>query len=120
MKLSEAIRLGAMMKPKGDGHFEQAGRTCALGAAMDAVGLLDAASDIALNIRDVYGKHFPVLRSLVRHPDSRMGVVQWRLDAVIVDLNDDCGWTREQIADWVEQIECQHEAAKPKTAEVSA
>jgi len=42
MRLSDAIRLGAMLKPQAYGGFHFEGRTCAMGAALDACGRLDA------------------------------------------------------------------------------
>lgn len=38
MRLSEAIRLGAMLKPQGFGSYFRHGATCAMGAAIEAVG----------------------------------------------------------------------------------
>jgi hypothetical protein len=41
MRFSEAIRLGAMMKPQYFGHYSNVDqtKTCALGAAADGAGL---------------------------------------------------------------------------------
>lgn len=39
MKLSEAIRLGSMLKPQGRGHLLFEDKTCALGAACEADGV---------------------------------------------------------------------------------
>src|ERR1041385_9092846 len=42
LRLSEAIRLGAMLRPQGrDAFVDEQHRTCALGAAIDAIGQLD-------------------------------------------------------------------------------
>jgi len=38
MRLSEAIRLGAMIRPKARGRFLHNGASCAQGAALEAVG----------------------------------------------------------------------------------
>jgi hypothetical protein len=91
MKLSEAIRLGAMMKPKGERFLEHEGKTCALGAACDAVGISTSAQN------DVYGElkaRWPMLN------DHKIVVAIW-------DWNDISLLTREEIADWVETIENQ-------------
>ena len=39
MRLSEAIRLGAMIRPKPRGRFSHNGASCAQGAALEAQGL---------------------------------------------------------------------------------
>lgn len=96
MKLSEAIRRGALLKPQGHGDFFYNGKTCALGAALDAAGRLhdfDVSTIATL---------WPVEQTKTAHP------VTGRLDILgfnITSLNDVFGWTREQIADWVETIE---------------
>lgn len=106
MKLSEAIRLGAMLKPQGRGRFvNKNGQTCAFGAALDAVGRLEC-----------YGAHpaglwpWITTTAVVLSPTalvaSRVSVF-W----AIVTLNDGARWTREQIADWVATIEPADSAA---------
>ena len=100
MKLSEAIRLGAMLKPQGTGSTF-GDKTCALGAALEAVGCTDKNSGW-FPVYDI----FPIARVSVQRPidGERMllGTACW-------STNDKYGWTREQIADWVETIEAQHE-----------
>lgn len=114
MKLSTAIRLGAMLKPQAFGvYFNDIG-TCAIGAALDACGALDTNSCVSesacrwpifrLRIQDlpfpVYSKDSPSLPAYVGGPASA-----WSLGAVIAELNDAHRWTREAIADWVETVE---------------
>jgi hypothetical protein len=115
MKLSEAIRLGAMLKPQGFGGNTtgpMATVTCALGAAYEAAEV--AHCWIALSRR------FPILMR-----------IEWlvcpacdeRVETPIPHLNDDHRWTREQIADWVATIEAQHEPTPephPVSVEVEA
>ena len=107
MKLSEAIRLGAMLKPQGSGRFYQNGRTCALGAALDAIGRLDTSRE--WSEYDLAEKSFPALCAVATPPDwdGYSDPPLWR---AIEWLNDCEHWTREQIADWVATIEAQHEA----------
>lgn len=107
MKLSEAIRLGAMLRPQTYAHFSTTAGTCALGAAGEAVGL---------NLKESFGydpyvsllAEWPILRDPVTlpkrptHPESVM-----ILDDAITYLNDWQRWTREAIADWVQTIEPQ-------------
>lgn len=106
MKLSEAIRLGAMLKPQAFGLCYSDGRTCAMGAAWDAIGKLHVtASDPSIDFGDSYwavaGVSCPVCG---RASGSGMAVAH---------LNDDHRWTREQIADWVETIERAQEPPVP-------
>lgn len=95
MRLSEAIRLGAMLKPQGFGVLRDAsGATCALGAALDAIGHGE-------NYTAAYIE-FPICRASLIHPvrgGASIGMY------VLMTLNDDHRWTREQIADWVQTIE---------------
>jgi hypothetical protein len=107
MKLSEAIRLGAILDPKGMGPMaahDGAERTCALGAARKAVG---------------FAHHWGRLKEVWPILDLRVTIPRgsfWKgqhcplMDA-IYKLNDDalCEWTRERIAEWVATIEAQQE-----------
>ena len=113
MRLSEAIRLGALLKPQAfeklfDGHG-----TCAIGSAMDACG--DALSAYFCNaIQDeIIHQRWPVLgQAGVRCPACWAGqyVEHGSSDNVlcnITTLNDRHYWTREQIAEWVATLEPQ-------------
>ncbi len=89
LRLSEAMRLGAMLKPQGFEILRDAlGRTCALGAAGEAVG--------HLHLRAIY----PILDLPATCPVH--GFRGFRLIDAIVSLNDVHCWTRERIADWIE------------------
>jgi len=95
MKLSEAIRIGAKMHPQGfdryisvDDHGQLV--TCALGAAAQARGILDV-GDLC--------SAFPILNQLAS-PHSGLTVFRH-----IQRLNDFKHWTRERIADCVEERE---------------
>lgn len=104
--LSEAIRLGAMQHRQARGtyydHVDH--RTCALGAALDAIGQLDA---IGFDALQQLQAAFPILRDTVTlpviAPDPR--IARYDLASAIIALNDQCLWTREAIADWVETLE---------------
>ena len=89
MWLSEAIRLGALWGPQIRGTYVSAqGGSCALGAAIQALGLQPQYGYAELR------RTFPTLRqSLVEAMAQR---------------NDYLGWTREQIADWLvqSQLDC--------------
>jgi len=118
MRLSEAIRLGAAMKGQVRGVFYSIQHgvpaTCAWGAAFDAVGKLE-------EINSYLG---PIIYSVTF--DKAVNDMGWKETAkaetfcpacarqqnrtgsilsLIVHLNDCHRWTREAIANWVEQQE---------------
>jgi hypothetical protein len=115
MKLSEAIRLGAMMHPQGRMVLFDGVRTCALGAALAAVGKLDrdaVIADIFLSWPWLHGMTFGEL--LVKPQCLCFG--DWAtVGDMIMMLNDAVGWTRERIADWVETVERQMEDREART-----
>ncbi len=105
MKLSLAIRLGAMMLPKSDSYLEgfPPAACCAVGGAALAVGYRQG-KDGTLHI--FASDRWPILKTIVRHPiEKRDGP----LENIINGLNySHCfGWTRERIADWIATIEPQ-------------
>lgn len=95
MRLSEAIRLGAMMKPQAFGDLWKGGGSCALGAAYDALGWRDRVCCIDGPLMDFYGR-------VISCPacGTRSGVT-----GIMTHLNDNHHWTREAIADWVATVE---------------
>lgn len=106
MRLSEAIRLGAMLKPQTTMNYfdERLGATCALGAALDAVGMLTLGPS-------QLGTVFPIIDTIAKSPrDNRNRYVY----ECIWDMNDVMGLTREHIADWVETIERAQEQQQPE------
>lgn len=110
MRLSEAIRLGAMLGPQNFGTYSDGDATCAIGAARSAGG-----DDMMLSFFQI--EH---------HLDSRcpecgdIAASSWcdgkrvRVN-VIPHLNDHHRWTRERIADWVETLEAAQPQAQPQT-----
>ena len=96
MKLSEAISLGAMLSAQTFGTIRDAeGRSCALGAAMGAIGQGNC-------------KEWNWAGRKVNCPDC--GVLASVFN-VIPHLNDSHRWPRQQIAEWVSTIEPQDEAS---------
>ena len=96
MKLSEAIRLGAMVGPQvTDGRTYDGDGSCALGAAMIATGHRGECYALVLD-------YFTLSQSLVEQPVTRE---QMMALSAVRELNDRHRWTREQIADWVDTIE---------------
>ena len=114
MRLSEAIRLGAMISPQTRGHFFKRAvadkvsviATCALGAAALAVG-----GPVFNFARPVYST-WPILGVVVPEAELPSGIAaagrELRLADVIVLLNDRRAWTRTEIADWVDEFEARH------------
>lgn len=115
MRLSEAIRLGATMKPQRFDGFDLDDSSCALRAAADATGVRDVYSySSGRNILN-YGqlrRLYPVMCTEGRCPAcDRTGDLGW----ISHHLNDNHRWTRERIADFVELHEPlpQPEATEP-------
>jgi hypothetical protein len=115
MRLSEAIRLGAMLKRKGRGPkslYSTARGACALGAALNACSVPDTE-----RIWESFPARWPILRTKVDMPVCRRHWVvmaqgpRLPLYEAIWIINDNSNWTREQIAGWVESIECEMESA---------
>lgn len=112
MKLSEAIKLGAMLKPQNHGgQMIRDGHTCALAAALDAIGKLRLRETQA--DYDALYSEFPILKKTATCPVRDWCVFDAStsdLLSQIYHLNDGHKWTREAIADWVEGIERELEA----------
>lgn len=106
---SEAIRAGIPLSPQGRGALKLYGRTCALGAGLEAMGVLPtdkhySFDDISLEFYTEFLKLYPYTVDRVQCPVNPCcgKEILWLL---IVDLNDHHQWTREQIANFVEQHE---------------
>jgi hypothetical protein len=99
MKLSEAIRLGAMMKPQCFHRLydEITGGSCAFGAALDAVGGKYAEIPIEWFSSGAFHAVCPECDNTQRS-DRYAG-------NTIAHLNDEHWWSRERIADWVHTLE---------------
>lgn len=91
MMLSEAIRLGAMMHPQGKYALARDGRTCALGAALAAIGKLPD------------GELIGEVDLFLAYQTNVVGIlgIQAGLVSAIIMRNDVSDQTREQIADWL-------------------
>ena len=91
LKLSDAIRIGAKLRPQCHGGFSRDGGTCALGAAAEALGF---------DFRD-WGLRGPSMYEVLeRLPALRSA----RLRGKISQWNDYEKLTREQIADRLEAM----------------
>lgn len=105
MKLSEAIRLGAMLLPQGFGFTSMAvDASCGLIAACDALGLQHSNAGVT-ELNEMFpwmGRTQPGC-PLCRNFDG------FSIGGLVAHLNDSHGWTRERIADWVETIEARQD-----------
>jgi len=109
MKLSEAIRLGAMATPKADGVFfdRRTEATCAQGAALLAIGKLDRKP--RHNHANMTAAWPWIVTTRVSCPScGKRGSVR----SLIIHLNDEFGtaagghgWNRNRIAGWVATLE---------------
>lgn len=105
MRLSEAIRLGAMMRPQAFGHYSlQHKGSCAMVAAAEVEGSEYRAYCDLINLAYNYA---PLSCPACSH-EARI------FCGLVAHLNDNHRWTREAIADWVDSIEQQQ--ARPEVA----
>jgi hypothetical protein len=114
MRLSDAIRLGAMTGPQTMGALRRETRTCALGAAYVAAGILNKGDRASMATALAA---FPILGAAAACPHCawtlRGGSVT--VAYLILHLNDHHRWTREAIADWVQTLE-PDETTAPQSA----
>jgi hypothetical protein len=104
MKLSEAIRLGALLRHQAFGSYFSNEGSCALGAAAEAIGCTVRLKEhaVALTLRS----SFPLYDSPVAIicPDCQNSYESC-VSEIVAHFNDEHYWTRERIADWVETRE---------------
>lgn len=106
MRLSEAIRLGALLRPKAIGYFFKDGASCAQGAALEATGTrYDNNPELSLFYHGMMVTRWPWIRKGAWCPACGLYAP---VGGVIPHLNNRLGahdWPRERIADWVETVE---------------
>jgi hypothetical protein len=100
------MREGATFRPQGFGYLYRAGKTCALGGALEALrgkGSLDQPGNlppftemVAQILSEATGQN---LFTRVRHAMKQTTVPVY---AVILDLNDIYKWPPDRIAQWLE------------------
>lgn len=98
MRFSEAIRLGATLRPQAYGRLFDRGRSCAIGAAYEAAGVSDSHSVLPEGWFDF----------LIRQGGQQCvecGELLTDNYKAISHMNDFHFWTRERIADFVETLE---------------
>lgn len=111
MKLSEAIRLGAMWTKQGvqTESMLSSIAPCALGAALLAIGKQKATPESPHGYKTVTDT-WPWLKTKMRDP---VGGMEATAMEIIWLLNDGFHWTRERIADWVATVEPQETLRDP-------
>lgn len=119
MRLSEAIRIGSKLRPQAYGTLSDGIGTCALGAAYEAVGALDATGAL---VRDSHLKTEQITGRYILHesPCRCPLAFRWMVFDLVPHLNDVHKWTREAIAEWVETVENAEEQKMEKASEVSS
>ena len=106
MRISEAMRKGAAMRPQCRFTMSDGVGSCAIGAAMEGAGI---EQNVMVNeLCTAYPEWNPILNALVPSPDSQVPDASptarccW---AVVMYLNDTRLWAREDIADWLKGVE---------------
>lgn len=108
MRLTECIRLGAMLGPQITGDFvSEDNSSCAIGAAFLAIGRTEEIENFeGIDWFPTAARRFPSL-AIFPEPDPRRfpdidTYILGSVGELIVYLNDHHGWTREKIADLIE------------------
>lgn len=108
IKLSEAIRLGAMLHPQGFerlfDHSLSDGRvmsSCAIGAALEAIGHSETSEYMELSKFPTAWSMLPVSECPACLNNSHAGTIL----STIAHINDTHRWTREDIGRWVATVE---------------
>ena len=81
--------------------------SCAIGAAIEGAGIeIDDTYEILLSeLCTEYPEWNPILHALVPSPDSQVPDASQTAWVVVMYLNDERKWTREDIADWLKGVE---------------
>jgi hypothetical protein len=115
-ELARAIALGASKRPEqAFGHYFVGRRaSCALGAAYEGIYRLPAeAGDVRPKRME---RFFDCLEGTLRHCPESGCRKTLMLSAMIVHLNDDHHWTRENVVAWLETGEPPTAAAPEEPA----
>lgn len=110
--LPDAIRAGAFLHPQcRDSYFDITYKQSKEGQIMAscAIGAIYAATHPAPLNSIVHGKNegiflevlklYPALEDYTEHPITHRRQPR---SQIVINLNDECAWTRERIADWLE------------------
>lgn len=103
MRLSEAIRIGAMLRPQTRNDYYRDGGSCAIGAACEAAGIRFIETP---DLVEAFGPYWFMVGARLDCPACPEtfigGTSTSSRGRTITHLNDFHGWTRERIADFVE------------------
>lgn len=105
-ELASYIRAGMERRPEqahGD-YFKGKNASCALGAAYDGMYRVPGDPSKTRPTKDL-DRIFNCLESTIRRCPAEGCQKRLGLAVIIVHLNDDHCWSREQIADWVASID---------------
>lgn len=114
MRLSEAMRLGAMMGRQLFNHLVDGMDSCAIGAVVLTIGVeLSRLKTHQIWDADALRRRWPFLDAIVQQPCAcareprprAFGRNECDLWPTIVHLNNEHRWSRECIADWIESLE---------------
>ena len=98
LELAEAIAAGARQRPQAFGtYFSEDGGSCALGAAYEGAYWLP--HEVS-SVRPRLDRLFDCLENVRRRCPVGCNK-RLPLNSIILHLNDDHHWTREQIVDWL-------------------
>lgn len=101
-ELADFIRAGSTRGPQCFGsYFDEKGGSCALGAVYDGVYHLPRKHGKL--VPDHLERLFRCLDEVTKRCPHEKCAKRLPLAPLIVHLNDDHRWTREQIADWLTQ-----------------
>lgn len=119
MRLSEAIRIGSMMRPQTKGHFFDETGSCALGAAYE--GTFGKIQFDCRKLLFELNQKYPIMGFITKfttvspeYTENKngfsfyFGEIYVPLGTAITNLNDK-GSTREEIAQYVEEFENRYE-----------
>lgn len=99
MRVSEAMRLGAMLDGQAFNTLQdEGGRTCAIGAALKA--LTGAATWTPAGEEAMHWMTFTG-----RMTCPACDLIEWHVHNLVVHLNNHHRWPRHQIADWLQTVE---------------
>lgn len=102
-ELAAAIRKGAAMRPQGKYNYFADGKSCAIGAALEAVGVPYQDTSGPLYSNQILGFF----------PNDKLQITD-TLWTGVMDKNDS-GMTREDIADWLDTLEPETKPADKQT-----
>src|SRR5687768_6794175 len=100
---SDAIRHGSTLRPQTRMALALNGRTCAIGAAGEALGY-DAEDLVSIGAEAIL-KRFPYMLTTYARCPLGCNTAYRYLGAIVAHLNDSHFWTRERTADWLQSEE---------------